>query len=82
MMNNQLRIIRKAIARRPEIDEELHALEAQERLMAAGIKQEHDLEASFGSKVEAGFAEKRVEMDMLFERAAKQGGSIENIKKD
>lgn len=81
-VNKQLRTIREARARRPEIDAELDALEAQERLVAAGIKQEHDLEASFRSKVEAGFDEQEVELDKLFERTEEQGDSIDTMKKD
>lgn len=81
-MNRQLRTIREARARRPEIDDELDALEARERPMAAGIKQEHDLEASFRSKVEASFYERRVEIDKPFERTKEQAASIDTTKKD
>jgi hypothetical protein len=81
-MNRQLRTIREARARRPEIDDELNALEAQERLVATGIKEEHDLEASFGSKTEAGFEERKEEMEKSFELTKEQGASIDTMKKD
>jgi hypothetical protein len=81
-MNRQLGTIREARARRPEIDDELVALEAQERSIAAGIKQEHDLEASFRSKAEARFYERRVEMDKPFERTKEQEASVDTTKKD
>jgi hypothetical protein len=81
-MNRQLKIIREARARRPEIDDELDALEAQESLMAAGIKQEHSLEASFGSKVGAGFDVWGVELEKPWERTEEQNASMDAIKKD
>jgi len=81
-MMRQLKTIRKARARRPEIDDELDAPEAHEGLIATGIKQEHDIEASLGMKIETVFDERRVATVNSFERIEDQGALIDAMKKD
>lgn len=69
LLNRHLETIR---AKRPEIDAELNALEAQDRLLAAGMKQENGLEISFRSKVEARTDERKTEMGKQFEQVKLQ----------